>query len=703
MNINIPISKLRLSEKNVRKDAAPLNIEALAADIAAKGLLNNLVVETLTRPKGHYAVLAGGRRLRAIQHNIETGVFPATYEVSCKVKDEAANAAEISLSENFQRQDMTPADEIVAFSNLSSEGMTSEDIARRFGLDKRNVDARLRLAHVAPEILDALRTGTITLNHVKAYAQAGTTEAQLHIFQTCSYWSPDQIHRHFTSETISGNSVVAKFVTDEAYRSAGGRVALDLFSDDGAVWLDTDIAHQLAVDGMNAAATTMMANDKLAWVRPILGPRVPWQDSEKLHSVHIPNRELTEDEDRRHDELLELYGAAQNRFDHAAEDSDEERIAREEMATLEKQLDEIEPGPVELTDDALGQIGRFLVLNENGEPVYDRQFYSERRLLINGKGEIVTHATTSTVSPGSPSGSPIPDGEGEPAKANLSAKLADELRLQRRDVLAAHIASNPAMAMNYMIFSLALAKMSQYSTGNAGTTVSPGNPQDGMSDYPKGPANEHLNAVFDALNTDWYNHPNITQRFDAFVLLSDDDKAAWVAYVMSTTLTAIGGFGMRADYSLQAHIAGLLEVDFAAMWRPTAANYFDRVKKDRIFDALEQVGGENLRLRYNAAKKRELAASAETIFSGQAILDADVKERATQWIPDELCFNEDLANNAKRIEAVERNPDDDAGDGFIDDDGTNVDDEENADLSDGQTSDDDDLDAAEHSDLTEDA
>ena len=619
------------------------------------------------------------------------------------MKDTETLSSEISLSENFQRQDMTPADEIVAFSNLADEGQTSEEIARRFGLDKRNVDARLRLSHVAPTILDALRAGKITLAHVKAYAQAPSVEAQLQVFDSYSYWNPDQIHRHFTSETISASSAIAKFVTDETYREAGGRVELDLFSDDGAIWLDTDIAHQLASDGMSAIATKLLEQDKLAWVRPILATRVPWQETDKLHTVHLPRRALTDAENELHDELMQKYSDAEQRYNQAAEASDEEKAAAADMEALEKQLDELEPGPVELSEAARAQVGRFLILTDAGEAAYERSFYSERRINIDGHGEIIVHTTTTPNGPGQPT--ILPDGRtvAEPAKPALSAKLADELKLQRRDVLAAHIASNPEMAMNYMLFSLAYAKMT-HAGSSTGSTISPGSPQDGCTDYPKGAANDHLNAVFDALNTDWYNLPTITQRFDAFTLLGDDDKAAWVAYVMSTTLVALNGFGMSADHSLQAHIADLLQIDFAAMWRPTAANYFDRVKKEVILDALEQVGGETLRLRYNAAKKRELATTAETIFGGQAILDPEVKAAAVAWMPPELTFGRELEANAKRIEAADRNPDDDAGEGFQDDDGSIGIEDEDHDLTDGdQSTGDDDLDLLETSELAEDA
>ena len=99
--ITVPANKLRISDSNVRKDTANLEIGELAANIAAIGLINGLTVEPLTKPKGHYGVVAGGRRLRAILHNVETGVFPADWPVECKLREEGANLTEISFSENF--------------------------------------------------------------------------------------------------------------------------------------------------------------------------------------------------------------------------------------------------------------------------------------------------------------------------------------------------------------------------------------------------------------------------------------------------------------------------------------------------------------------------------------------------------------------------------------------------------------------------
>ena len=73
-------------------------------------------------------------------------------------------------------------------------------------------------------------------------------------------------------------------------------------------------------------------------------------------------------------------------------------------------------------------------------------------------------------------------------------------------------------------------------------------------------------------------------------------------------------------------------------WRPTVANYFDRVAKGRTLEALDAAGGPELVSRYAASKKAELASAAERIFSGNFIGEAEVKERAQAWVPPMMRF-----------------------------------------------------------------
>lgn len=61
----IPLNKLIPSTKNVRKRIDPATDASLKADIAARGLLQNLVVNAVAR--GKFEVTAGGRRLKQLQ------------------------------------------------------------------------------------------------------------------------------------------------------------------------------------------------------------------------------------------------------------------------------------------------------------------------------------------------------------------------------------------------------------------------------------------------------------------------------------------------------------------------------------------------------------------------------------------------------------------------------------------------------------
>src|SRR5579871_5989939 len=111
---SIPLNKLVLWSGNVRKTAgADTTLAELAASIAAHGLLQSLVVRN--GKKGKFAVVAGGRRLMALQQLAESGRIKADYAVPCQVVADDADATEISLAENAVRENMHPADEFEAF------------------------------------------------------------------------------------------------------------------------------------------------------------------------------------------------------------------------------------------------------------------------------------------------------------------------------------------------------------------------------------------------------------------------------------------------------------------------------------------------------------------------------------------------------------------------------------------------------------
>jgi ParB family transcriptional regulator, chromosome partitioning protein len=105
-------------------------------------------------------------------------------------------------------------------------------------------------------------------------------------------------------------------------------------------------------------------------------------------------------------------------------------------------------------------------------------------------------------------------------------------------------------------------------------------------------------------------------------------------------MALVASLACEGDRSVPLHetLGTLLEIETAHWWRPTAANYFDRVAKARTLEALDAAGGPELVSRYAASKKAELASAAERIFSGNFIGEAEVKERALAWVPTIMRF-----------------------------------------------------------------
>lgn len=131
-----PLRKLKKSPRNARKTPhSEAHIEALAASIAAKGMLQNLVVEPETNaagePTGSYFVTIGEGRRLAQMLRVKRKQIKKSKPIRC-VLDTENDAAEISLDENVTREAMHPADQFERFRELAdNRGRGAEEIAAR--------------------------------------------------------------------------------------------------------------------------------------------------------------------------------------------------------------------------------------------------------------------------------------------------------------------------------------------------------------------------------------------------------------------------------------------------------------------------------------------------------------------------------------------------------------------------------------------
>jgi ParB family chromosome partitioning protein len=231
-----------------------------------------------------------------------------------------------------------------------------------------------------------------------------------------------------------------------------------------------------------------------------------------------------------------------------------------------------------------------------------------------------------------------------PRRSALSKRLVDELAMQRRDVLSLHVASDPALALDLLVFTLADADTLDWRSP-AATTI--------RGSYPSGPiagfepadasATAALADMRTSLDESWRAGTDVADRFDRFRTLPEEARAAWLGFVVGRTLEASLNMPGGRRVGFHDHLGRVLGIDIAQWWRPTAANYFDRVSKQVTLDALADVGGPELSARFASVKKADLASSAERVFSGAYFAEAEVQARALAWVPDVMRFGEALA------------------------------------------------------------
>ena len=195
----IPLNKLKKSPRNARKTPhGEAEIEAYAASIAAKGILQNLVVEPERgdegQPTGFYFVTIGeGRRLAQLLR-VKRKQINKTEGIRCVI-DTANDPFEISLDENVTRTAMHSADQFEAFRELAeTRGWGAGEIAARFGVTAQVVKQRMHLGAVSPKLMQVYRDGELTLDQLMAFAITEDHTRQEQAYESLSYnRDPSQI------------------------------------------------------------------------------------------------------------------------------------------------------------------------------------------------------------------------------------------------------------------------------------------------------------------------------------------------------------------------------------------------------------------------------------------------------------------------------------------------------------------------------
>ncbi|WP_063694291.1 ParB/RepB/Spo0J family partition protein [Bradyrhizobium stylosanthis] len=626
----IPLNKLKKSPNNARKTPhSEAAIEAYAASIAAKGILQNLVVEPELDGEGvatgFYLVTIGeGRRLAQLLR-VKRKEIRKTEPIRCII-DTANDPHEISLDENVTRENMHPADQFEAFKKVADErGFGAEEIAARFGVTPHVVRQRLRLGAVSPKLIQLYREGDLTLEQLMAFAITDDQARQEAVHERLSYDRDISTIRRFLTEThVAATDRRARFVGLDAYIEAGGTILRDLFTEDRGGYLeDVALLDLLVTARLGREADTLRTAEGWKWTEPHLDfPHAHGMRRAYPHPVELSAEDQA------------VLHALQTEFDwlteehQTAEELPDEVDAR--FGQLENQIEQLEAKRQAYDPGDVARGGAFVTLNHDGTVRIERGFIrpeddkSQPGAALDGdaqgqdeEGDGDDQATRDEGEDG--------ENEEEDEEQKLSDTLVRDLTAHRTLGLRLNLSEQPDVAI--VAATQALAAQIFYIGANAHVV--------GIQPVKTDLAMHAARIEDTAAGKAWSDrHANWARQmprdvgglWDFVAELDHDSRMALFAHCTALTVNAVKlPFDLRPRALAAAgRLAEAVALDMTGYWRPTVQSYLGRVTKANILQAVREGVSEEAAERLSGMKKAEMASAAEQLLA------------STDWLPSML-------------------------------------------------------------------
>ena len=607
----VPLNKLERDPLNVRKTYSKEGIEELAATIRADGyrLLQNLVVRKADK-KGHFLVTAGGRRLAALQMLQEAGEIGKDYGVECKER-EAGDATEISLIENVLREDMHPVDQFEAFRVMADEGKSVSDIAARFGKTASFVRGRMALARVSPVLLDLYRKEEMNFEQLTAFTLSDDHEKQVSVWENLPYWNTgaDSIRRAFQTGSITSADKRMRFIGGmEIYEAAGGAVKRDLFDDEHSGYAtDAALVEKLVADRLSGTAMTLL-DEGWKWVDCVEALPSHAYQMERVYPAQIA---LSTEQQAQLEKLEAEFSEITERLENE-EASDEEHNRYD---ALEKDIQSLRDQGEAYQEEDIKRSGCFVHMDHYGQLCIVRG-------LIQPSTEHQQEETTTNLCIDTQALIPA---SVTPA-FKLSAALVQELSAQKTAAIRAELAHNPDIALASVVYTCLLPlfiwNSSEESCLELRLTT------ELLSNSIKDAADVKALQTLDALKETYGDTlPGTSGDLWDWCLNRDQSELLnLLAFAAAKTINAIQlpHYERSKQRNHADKLAQALGMDMKEWFTPTAANYFSRISKTGIEQALTEAKGADFAEGVSSMKKADAAAYAERQIAG------------TGWLPEQM-------------------------------------------------------------------
>ena len=651
IEIFVPLNKLKKSPKNARKvphgEAA---IEALAASIQHKGMIQNLVVEPETKdgvPTGCYFVTAGeGRRLAQLLR-AKRKQIKRTQPIRCYL-DTENDAAEISLDENVTRTPMHPADQFERFHELSRDkGWGAEEIGARFGVSPDVVKRRLRLGAISPKLMDVYRQDGLTLDQLAAFTITDDHARQEQVFENLS-WNKEPwiIRRDLTASNIPATDRRAVFIGADAYVEAGGTIIRDLFTeDDGGFFEDAGLLDTLVVERLREIAGEVLAE---GWKWGEVSIDFPHgHGMRRYYPQHIA---LSDKDEVRLSEAAEAHDALIEGYD-SYEDMPEAVAAKAQA--LSDEIDALCAKRSAYDPAVIERGGVFVSLGSTGEVKIERGY-------VRAEDEPQPEADPEDDSDGirvedgganehdEDADEEVELGEADAGKP-ISDSLIRDLTAHRTLGLRLALGEQPDMAMVALTHALVL-DLFYHGFGKSCLTVTA--KSEDLTTHAEGIANTEAGEALAARHDQWGEQlPGETADLWSFLAgLDAKSRTALLAHCVSLTVNAVKVPWERPVTRIEAAdgLAQAIGLDMTATWTANTRSYFGRVTKAHIAQAVSEAISPEAAERIQPLKKEAMADEAERLVAG------------TGWLPTVLQTVEPEAEAPEAVEVKEEDFETDA-------------------------------------------
>ncbi|EID3641363.1 ParB/RepB/Spo0J family partition protein [Escherichia coli] len=604
--VSVPLDSLIKSPLNVR--TVPYSAESvseLADSIKGVGLLQNLVVHAL--PGDRYGVAAGGRRLAALNMLAERDIIQADWPVRVKViPQELATAA--SMTENGHRRDMHPAEQIAGFRAMAQEGKTPAQIGDLLGYSPRHVQRMLKLADLAPVILDALAEDRITTEHCQALALENDTARQVQVFEVAcqSGWGgkPEvQTIRRLVTESevaVAGNSKF-RFVGADAF--SPDELRTDLFSDDGDGYVDRVALDAALLEKLQAVAEFLREAEGWGWCAGRMEPVGECREDARAY------RNLTEAEEEHLNELMARYDALENQ----CEESD---LLAAEMKLI----------------DCMAKVRAWTPEMRAGSGVVVSWRYGnvciQRGVQLRSEDDVADDADRTE------------QGLESASVEEISLPLLTKLTSERTLAVQAALMQQPDKSLALLAWTLCLNVFDSKAHSSPARIRLACEHYALTSDAPSGKEGAAFMALmaehsrFAALLPEGWERDMTT-----FLSLSQEVLLSLLSFCTACSLNGVQtrecGHTSRSPLDTLETAIGFHMRDW---WQPTKANFFGHLKKPQIIAALNEAGLSGA------------ARDAEKMKKGDAAEHAEFHMKDNRWVPGWMCAPRPQTDTTERTD-----------------------------------------------------